>query len=344
MTSVDFRATTFVPRRRTVLRGGLALGATIGLGGLRPARAADRMLKISYTVSRNSQLGAETFAREMEGATGGRWGAAYTPGDVFGGELDMLKAVRTGELDLMVCSAVALSTVVAAFGIFDLPFLFRSPAQARAALDSQIGQEYLDAFSAHDLVALAWGENGVRHLTNSKHPVRTPADIRGLRLRVPESVVTLRCFRQLGAEAAPLPFPALYGALEAGRFDGQENPLATILNSRFERVQRYLTLTGHVYSGAIFFASKDVWDDLTPDDRAAFRRAARAGGQTMRDFASRTDRDGVGTLRQAGMDVVNTIDRDAFLSALEPVWSEIADRFGKEQVVKLRAVEPGVTG
>ena len=344
MTSADLGATTFMPRRRAVLGGGVALGVMTGLGKRRSARAAGRMLKISYTVSRNSQLGAETFARQMEQATDGRWGAAYTAGGVFGGELDMLQAVRTGELDLMVCSAVALSTLVPAFGIFDLPFLFRNPMHAQAALDSPIGQDYLDAFSAHDLVALAWGENGVRHLTNSKHAVRTPEDVRGLRLRVPESDVTLRCFRQLGAEAAPLPFPALYGALEAGRFDGQENPLATILNSRFQTVQRYLTLTGHVYSGAIFFASKDVWDDLTQNERAAFRQAARAGGRTMRDFAGRAERDGVEALRQAGMDVVSTIDRTAFLSALEPVWSELAGGFGTDQVVRLRAVKPGVAG
>lgn len=342
MTSAEPGATTFMPRRRAVLGGGVALGIMTGFGELRPARAGTRMLKISYTVSRNSQLGAETFARQVEEATGGRWGAVYTAGSVFGGELDMLQAVRRGELDLMVCSAVALSNLVAAFGIFDLPFLFRDPTHARAALDSPIGQDYLDAFSAHDLVALAWGENGVRHLTNSKHAVRTPEDVRGLRLRVPESDVTLQCFRQLGAEAAPLPFPALYGALEAGRFDGQENPLATILNSRFDKVQHYLTLTGHVYSGAVFFASKDVWDDLTQIERAAFRQAARAGGQTMRDFAGRAERDGVEALRRAGMDVVSKIDRNLFLAALEPVWSELARGFGTDQVARIRAVEPGL--
>ena len=342
MSSADPQTTTFISRRRALLSGAAVIGVLTGPGRPRRAGASTRLLKISYTASKNSQLGADTFSRQLEEATGGRWLAAYTNGGVFGGELDMLEAVRRGELDLMVCSAVALSSLVAAYGIFDLPFLFQDAAHARAVLDSAIGQDYLDVFGAQDVVALAWGENGIRHLTNSKHAVHTPEDVRGLRLRVPESQVTLRCFRQLGAEASPLPFPALYGALEAGRFDGEENPIPTILNSRFDRVQHYLTLSGHVYSGAVFFASKDVWDELTQSEQAAFRQAARAGGQTMRDFASRTERDGVEVLRQAGMDIVSSIDRNAFLAALEPVWSELARGFGVGQVDRLRAASTGV--
>lgn len=330
-----------MPCRRDLLRGVAAAGALTGLGMPHVARGADaiRVLRMGYLFARDSQLGAGAgeFARKVEAATHGACRIEDYPNSALGGEIEMLDALRKGELDLGFITAAPVLNVVPEFGIFDMPFLFRDASHAHTVLDSPIGQDYLAKFLGHDLVALAWGENGMRHLTNSKRLVHRPEDMRGLKLRVPQSDLFVRCFRQLGVAAAPLGFPALYGALEAGRFDGQENPIATIRAAHFERVQRYLTLTGHIYDSAIIFMSKDAWDDLSPAERDAFTDAARAGGLVSRQVAGQAEQHGVEALQAAGMEVVRDVDRAAFLAAMEPTWSEFAAQFGEAQIARMRA-------
>ncbi len=230
----------------------------------------------------------------------------------------MLDALRKDDLDLGFISAVNLSGLTPEFRVFDLPFLFRDAVHACAVLDGPVGQDYLNIFRRRDLVALAWGENGMRHVTPSKRPVREPADPRGLRLRVPQSDVTPGCFRQLGAEAVALGYRALSGALESGSLDGQENPVSSIRAICLERLQRRLTLIGHVYSSATVFMSTDCWDDLAPAECEAFAAAARAGGLVSRQAAGRAEHEGLEALRAAGMQVVPAVDRRSFLAALEP--------------------------
>ena len=342
-TGTGLAATRINPGRRQVIRGLGSTAVTAGLAAPRIARAARsaRVLKMGYIYVHDSQLGAcaDEFSRRVEAATGGAFRIEQYPSGRLGGEVELIGGMRRGDVDLAVLTAVVFAGVVPEFGIFDLPFLFRDVAHARAILDSPMGQEYLDKFHDRDVVALAWGETGMRHFTNSKHPIREPADLRGLRLRVPQSDVMLRCFRQLGADAAVLPFPALYGALESGRFDGQENPIATICASHFERVQKHLTLSGHIYCSAIIFISKDCWDDFDPAEKTAFIQAARAGGLVSRAVADQAEKDGTQALAAAGMEIVPGIERVAFRAALEPTWSEFARQFGETRIAHIRSFD-----
>lgn len=295
---------------------------------------------MSYLFLHDSQLGAgaDEFARRAEIATDGAWRIDQYPGGAFGGELEMIDALRKGELDLAFITGAVFANVAPAFGVLDLPFLFRNAAHAHAVLDGPIGRTMLDTFRQHDLMALAWGENGMRHITNSLRPIHAPEDLRGLKMRVPQSDVMLRCFRQLGVDTAPMAFPALYGALESGRFDGQENPIAVIRAAEFDRVQTHLTLTGHIYSNAVIFISKDAWSGLGARERGIFLEAAHAGGMASRRRAGHDDHEGVDVLRAAGMKVVSLVDRSAFRAALEPTWSNFATEFGRELVSRIEAV------
>jgi TRAP-type transport system periplasmic protein len=172
---------------------------------------------------------------------------------------------------------MCLSSVVADTGVLNIPFLFRDTAHAHAVLDGSIGESFRASFAAKDVVMLAWGENGLRHMTNSRHPITTPDDIKGLKMRVPQSEVLLRGFQALGVETAVLPFPQLYEALRAGAFDGQENPIATIRAAKFDQVQKFLTMSGHAYDPAVFIMSADLSNDLSADDKAGLaKRPARA--------------------------------------------------------------------
>ena len=323
-------------RRRLLVAGAAALALP------RTSRAAPAMsLKIGYLYSKDSQLGAGAlaFADEVATRTGGRYAIDQYPNAALGGELEMLEALRSGEIDLAFITGAPITSVIPEHGIFDIPFLFRDATHAHAVLDSPIGRGYLEMFGRKQVVALAWGENGMRHLTNSLRPVHSPKDIQGLRLRVPQSEIMVKSFEALGAHAEQLAFPALYGALEAGRFDGQENPIATIESAKFARVQKHLTLTGHVYSTAVVLMSQDAWKDLVETDKPAFVEAARIGGIASRRFAGKAEQEGVQRLAKEGMQVITEIDRDTFVAALAPVTQEFARRFGSDVIERIRAVQ-----
>jgi TRAP-type transport system periplasmic protein len=258
------------------------------------------------------------------------------PNSALGGEVEMLKSVQLGTVDLAFITGAPLPNFVPEVGVFNIPFLFRDLAHAHAVLDGPIGQAHLEKFREKELVALAWGENGMRHLTNSKREIRAPEDLKGLKVRLPQSDVMLAGFKALGANVSALPFPQLYGALQSGQFDGQENPIATILSSKFVQVQKYLTLTGHVYDPAIIFMSLDMLEDLSAADKKAFVEAAKLAGQASRKFAATAGAGGIAELSRAGMQVVNAVAREQFAAAMAPAKPEFDRRFSDTLIEKIR--------
>src|ERR1700726_4873802 len=256
---------------------GTVIGFACCFGAVTTRAQAPKTLKLGYILSAHSQLGAgaAVFADEIAKRTEGRYQIEQYPNSALGGEVEMLKAVQLGTVDLAFITGAPLPNFVTDVGVFNIPFLFRDLAHAHAVLDGPIGQSNLEKFRDKGLVAMAWGENGMRHITNSKHEIRSPEDLKGLKLRLPQSDVMLVGFKALGADVSPLPFPQLYGALQSGQFDGQENPIATIQSSKFNQVQKYLTLSGHVYDPAILFISIDDFDELSADDKRSFIEAAK---------------------------------------------------------------------
>ena len=259
---------------------------------------------------------------------------------VLGGEIEMVKACAAGALDLVFAVSNVVAGLVPELGLLDVPFLFRDAAHARATLDGPIDQEYVDLLLGRSLNMLAWGENGVRHVTANK-PVRALSDLRGLHIRVPQSAVMVKGFRTLGALPETLPFPRLYEALRTGRFEAQENPVATIAAAHLEQVQRCLSLTGHAYSAAFFLASSDLLDDLDDAQRSALRSCALIGAKLSREAASRGERDGVEQLhlRAAGMTIVDDVDRAALATASAPALQAAGLHFGPDRVVRATLLE-----
>ena len=302
---------------------------------------AEQVLRIGYLLSQNSQLGAGTkaFAEEVKKRTGGKFRVEQFPNGELGGEVEMIQAVQSGQVDIALITNAPFTNIIPEFGVFDVPFLFRNAGHAHAVLDGPIGKEYLEKFRSKDMVALAWGENGLRHLTNSKRPIKVPQDLAGLKLRVPQSDVMVQGFQALGAAAEPLAFPLLYSALATGKFDGQENPIATIVSAKYDKVQKYLTLSGHIYSWAAFIISKDVYDDLSPAERATFVAAAELGGAASRRYAADAEKTGVEKLRQGGMEVATNIDRDVFIAALKPAKAKFVEKFGAAIIDRIESTK-----
>lgn len=317
---------------------GLSIAAVVP--ATQAAVAQTRTLRTGYILAEDSQLGAgvAAFAQELAKRTQGRLVVDAFPNSVLGGDVELLKSVQLGSVDVAFVTGSPLPNFVPEVGVFTIPFLFRNAAHAYAVLDSPIGLGYLDKFRAKDLVALAWGENGLRHLTSSKHAIQGPEDIRGLKLRLPQSDVMLAGFKALGADAATLPFPELYDALQSGKFDSEENPIATIMSSKFGQVQKYLTLSGHVYDPALFVMSVDAFDELSDGDKKAVIEAARIGGKASRVYAADAEVKGVAALKQAGLQVTTEIDTAKFAAAMAPALSEFEKRYGPELVARIRSV------
>jgi TRAP-type C4-dicarboxylate transport system substrate-binding protein len=203
-------------------------------------------------------------------------------------------------------------------------------------MDGPVGESFRKLFAGKDMVMLAWGDNGIRHMTNSKHTIATPDDLKGLKIRVPQSEVLLKGFQALGVDAAPMPFPQLFEALRAGKFDGEENPIATIRAAKFDQVQKFLTLTAHAYDPAVFVMSPDGFDDLSAEDKKSFVEAAKLGGEASRKFAAAAETEGVTALRQAGMAVQIDIDRARFASAMAPAMAGFETRFGRDRIEQIK--------
>jgi tripartite ATP-independent transporter DctP family solute receptor len=328
-----------ISRRRLVLTGAAVASAGHALRP-RATRAAARALRIGYILPLQSQLGAActALADEIAKRTDGRFTVQQFPDATLGGDVELLKGVQLGSIDLAFVTGMGLSSVLPEAGVLNIPFLFKNNDHAHAVLDGPIGDSFRERFAARDMVMLAWGENGLRHITNAKRPIVAPADLKGLRLRVPQSDVLLKGFEALGVEAAPLPFPQLFEALRAGKFDGQENPIATIKAAQFDQVQKYLTMSGHAYDPAVFVMAPDAFDDLSAGDKQVFMDAAKLGGKASREFAARAETEGVAALRQAGMTVQSEIDRAGFAAAMASTMPEFEKQFGSDTIQRIKGV------
>jgi tripartite ATP-independent transporter DctP family solute receptor len=325
--------------RREFLAVMTATAAAAGVPKIAAAQQSQK-LKFGYILAPESQLGAGAgvFAAEIAKRTSGRFSIEQFPNSALGGEVEMLKAMQTGTIDMAFITGAPLPTVLPEVGVFNIPFLFRDAAHAHATLDGPIGGKALAGFKSKDLVALAWGENGMRHITNSKRPIVSADDLKGLKLRLPQSDVMMAAFKAMGADVSALAFPQLYAALQTGQFDGQENPIATIQASKFYQVQKYLTLSGHVYDPAVVFISPDVFGDLSDADKAAFVEAAKLAGQASRKFAGEAQAKGVAALESSGMQVTKEIKRDSFVSAMAAAIPGYETQFGKDLINQIRGV------
>ena len=326
--------------RRRFLAGAAAAALATGFSSQRAWSAIQpQVLRMGFINPRDSQFGAGAleFATYVEHNCGGRLRVELYPAGETGGELEMCQDVAAGTLDMTFTSSAVFTAIAPELSIFDIPFLFRDLAHARAVMDGEIGKAALARLEPKGLVGLAWGENGLRHLTTFDRPVRRPEDLKNLKLRVPQSEVMVESFKAIGADVHSLPFPDLYAALSSGSFQAQENPIATIVATNFDRVQHYLCLTGHVYSPAAFLVSKQIFERISPEDRSALRAAGVAGSKASRVYLDRAEKSGLVELRRRGMKVVEDIDRPAFVASLAGLESQFQKQFGKDKIDAIRA-------
>jgi tripartite ATP-independent transporter DctP family solute receptor len=317
----------------------VALTALIGAFALPAAPAAAQTnMKINISIAQNSHQGVaiDTFAREVEKRTNGRYKIQTFYSGSLGGERESVEAVQLGTQDLTFTSTGPVPNFVPEVAILDIPFLFRDYNHARSTLDGPIGQDLLGKFPSKGIVALAWGENGFRHMTNSKRAVNAPDDVKGLKMRTMENPIHIQAYKAFGIIPTPMAFPEVFTALQQGTVDGQENPLSVITAAKFEQVQKYLSLTGHVYSPALLLMNKAAWDKLPAADKQAFAEAAKEAVKANRARVDDDEKKAVTDLRSKGMNVVENVDKAKFQATLGPTYADFGKRFGQDNIDKIR--------
>ena len=282
-----------------------ALSPPAPLAATLPANA-QTTLKMNISVAQNSHYGVaiDTFAREVEKRTDGRYKVQNFYSGALGAERESIEALQLGTLDLTMTSTGPVPNFVPDIAILDIPFLFRDYAQARARARRADRPGMLQKFEPKGIHGLAWGENGFRNMTNSKHPVIVPEDLKGLKMRTMENPVHIQAYRAFGIIPTPMAFTEVFTALQQGTVDGQENPLSVITAAKLDQVQKYLTLTGHVYSPAVILMSKAQWDKLSAADKQAFNDAAKEAVKANRARIDDDEKKAVADLRAKGMQVV----------------------------------------
>ncbi|MGC3873484.1 TRAP transporter substrate-binding protein [Halomonas sp. GXIMD04776] len=302
------------------------------------AQAAQNVT-LGHTLSDSSHysVGADAFKETLEKLSDGEFKVTEHPSGALGGERAMIEGLQIGTVDVVITSTGPLGNFVPETYVLDLPFLFEDYDQARCVLDGEIGQELLTKMSDHNLVGLAWTENGFRHMTNSQRAVKTPGDAEGLKVRTMENKVHMEAFEQMGVHPTPMAFPEVFTALQQGTVDGQENPITVIVATKFWEVQDHLSLTGHVYSPAIVLGSPILLDGLSEEERGWFKQAAEASAKATREEVSRLEKEGVEMLREKGMTVETDIDKAPFQEAVKPAYQIYTDQYGDEMLERIRA-------
>jgi tripartite ATP-independent transporter DctP family solute receptor len=292
-----------------------------------------RIIRFGYGLNEQSNQGraVKVFAEHVEKASGGKMRVRAIGAAALGPDTQMQQALIGGAQEMMVGSTATLVGITKEMALWDTPFLFNNVQEADAILDGPIGQKVLDRLQDKGLVGLVYWENGFRNLTNNRRAVNRLEDMEGIKLRVMQNPVYLDSFKSLGANAIPLPFSELFSALETKAVDGQENPFNTILSSKFFEVQKYLTVTNHVYSPWVVLVSKKWWDGLSKDEQKILLDAAKAS----RDFERKDTRDeaakALAELKAKGMEVNELPAAEAarMRERLAPINAGIAANVGQ---------------
>lgn len=295
------------------------------------APAAPIVLKIGISTNEEDPRakGALAFADEIAEKTGGAVTAKLYPSGQLGGDADLINslALDSGTVDIIITDASNFATYEPKMGISALPFNFADFDQAWAFMDSEIEAVAEEGLLAHNMRVLAHYCNGFRCVTNNAGPVETPDDMKGMLVRTPENPVIMATMTALGANPQPLAFSELYQALQQGTYDAQENPIPVIYNNKLYEVQKYLSVTNHIYSGMCFTIAESVWQKLTPEQQEIVATAAVNSAKVDRDLNKEQTDSLVASLEAEGV-TINYPDLAPFTEATATVLTDNAATYG----------------
>lgn len=295
------------------------------------ALAADVSVRLGHVLpeSHSWHIAAIGFADEVTAKTEGRVKIEVFASGQLGSEKEVIEGLQFGSVQAGLIGSGSFQAIEPRMGIIEMPYAWGARDQAFAALDGDLGDALEEMLDAKGIKVLGWWENGFRNITNSVRPIEKPADLDGIKIRVTPDKVRLATFEGLGAEPAPLSFGELYSALQQGVFDAQENPLAIIYSSSFFEVQKYVSMSEHIWGAATLTMSNATWNKISPEDQAIVTEAATSWGAQQRDMVAAANAELVAQLEAKGM-IFNEVDKAAFIEAVAPIWEDQKDVYGED--------------
>lgn len=316
-----------------------AAASAVALSMPHVARAAARTLRIGSVSAETSGNGAaaNALSKAVSELTGGSLEIQVFHASSLGKAGELVAGVKDSTIDMLILAVDTMKDVPSPFLALVTPLLFPDKTSARAAFQAKLGGFGLAALEGTGMRGIAFAENGLRH-TTAKKPIASPADLAGLRIRVPESPISVATFNALGAQAVPLPFVELIPKMKAGEVDAQENPIGNIVSAKMEGLQTHISLTAHSYSPALIAISEDIWAELTPDEQGALHKAGAAGAAAAYAFNDDSDAKGLDVMRGAGWTVVDTVDRAAFMAKAGAVHEAVSAIVGADALAEIKGL------
>lgn len=297
---------------------------------------AKTILRMATDVSRdNSQaVGAEHFAKLVAEKTNGDVQIKFYPDGTLGSSQAIVSGTRTGNIDIAMIGTVNLGGLAEGFLALDLPFIFKDSAHVYRSLDGKAGAELFAELDKVGLTGLAFFENGFRNITNSRKPIKVPEDVKGLKIRVPQSQTLVKTFEALGANPVPMAYGELYTAMETGAIDSQDHPTSTLYAGKFYEVQKYLSMTHHGYAAVTLVMNSRKFDKLSPEYQQIFLDCAKEAAKFQRELNYTEDQKLLTEMQNAGLEINEDVDLDLFVEATKAVRDEFVKEHG-DTVVKL---------
>ena len=314
-----------------------SLGAALLAAILASPALAQTEIKLGHVGEPGSlfQLSADEFARRANEKLGDKARVVTFGSSQLGTDEEMLQKLRLGTADMGIPSTV-MSSVVAEFGLFEMPYLVKDREHMKRIEEEVVWPTLAPAAEEQGYKVLAVWENGFRHITNNVRPIVTPQDLAGIKLRTPSGEWRVKMFQAYGANPTPMSFSEVFTALQTGVVDGQENPLTQIYSGKFQEVQDYLSMTGHVYTPAYLLVGKNRWESLPEDVRQILEETAKETQAFVYETAARLENELLTKMQEESDIKVNEADKDAFIKASAPIYEDFGAQVegGKEMIDK----------
>ena len=297
-----------------VLAGAMIFGATFA--------SAQTTLKLAHAAPESDlqQTMSLFFKEQVEARSNGSIMVNLFPSGQLGNDAQMIDGIRSGIIDIAMVGLNNYSGLMPESAAFTLPFMFPTRQAAYQVLDGPVGQGVLDQMTDFGLKGLGFPENGYRNMTNNRGPIRTPADVDGLQMRVNNSIALNDMFTDLGANPQQIPVAELYTALETGVVDAQDHPIGVTLSFKFYEVQKYLSMTQHAYSPLALAMNNETFEALSADEQGIILDVAAQAVAMQRELSIAKEDEMIATLESEGMSVNRDVDGAAFQEAVKPVW------------------------
>lgn len=315
----------------------------VGCGGGSEDGAKDKVvIKFSHVVAETTPKGqaALKFKELVEQKSGGKMEVQVFPSSQLCGDKEELEALQANNVQFIAPSVTKLVGFVPSFQLVDMPFLFANDQAAYNFYDGASGQKLMQSLEPKGMVGMAWWPNGAKHFTNSKLPLKSPADFNGLKFRTQSGGLLDAQFKALGAGSQTLAFAEVYQALQNGTVDGQENTFNNIDTQKYSEVQKYLTISNHGRLDYVVLTNTKFWNGLAPEQQQILSDAMKEATAYERQLAEELNNKSLEKMKASGKVEVYELseaDREAFVKALEPLYAEYTEKIGKEYIDAAKA-------